>query len=457
MNNWAVAAPARKPCASLQKDLVPDDEGDAKAPAALFVYTVPLFMANSVHDGLLPTLDRLRYWKLHVPFLYDMCVVHRMNSPVVAAAWLPGESPDTQRFMVATRRFERRRDQHNCVFTGSLCAPLEEEGGWDNDGEYAEGTEDAADEVGHSAPGNSQGGIDITNRVLLPEDVFRVKVSPSNSCLLAVQMSGGSLWMINSEAQGEVKPLIDLHGLDREGFGLDFHSQRHNMLLSASFSGRTCVWDVSGSSSALWSAKNIQAQVEDCCWCPSISSSQVLATVASDNHLRLYDTRCSGDPVSVLKQSSPFLCCACSPLSNLLVTGRQDSIISVFDPRRMGGGDVLCGSLTFHRSAVYTIAFHPHRSNLFATGDADGQVAVWDLNRSHLMQPHSELKNGHVCLGFVHGGHKERCDLSYFCFKSMRSRHVPPLLPSCALSFFQSHRHGLESQSTSRLVTVVCR
>jgi hypothetical protein len=45
---------------------------------------------------------------------------------------------------------------------------------------------------------------------------------------------------------------------------------------------------------------------------------------------------------------------------------------------------------------------------LFATGDADGQVAVWDLNRSHLMQPHSELKNGHVCLGFVHGGHKER-------------------------------------------------
>lgn len=244
--------------------------------------------------------------------------------------------------------------------------------------------------------------------MLLPEDVFRVKVSPSNSSLLAVHMSGGSLWMINSETQGEVKPIIDLHGLDREGFGLDFHNQRHNMLLSASFSGRTCVWDVSGSSAALWSAKSIQAQVEDCCWCPSIPSSQVLATVASDNHLRLYDTRCPGDPVSVLKQASPFLCCACSPLSNLLVAGRQDSIISVFDPRRMGGGDVLCGSLTFHRSAVYTIAFHPHRSNLFATGDADGQVAVWDLDRSHLMQPHSELKNGHVCLGFVHGGHKER-------------------------------------------------
>ena len=99
--------------------------------------------------------------------------------------------------MIATRRFERRRDQHNCVFTGSLRAPLEEEGGWDNDGEYAEGTEDAVDEIGHSAPGISQGGIDITSRVLLPEDVFRVKVSPSNSCLLAVQMSGGTLWMVN--------------------------------------------------------------------------------------------------------------------------------------------------------------------------------------------------------------------------------------------------------------------
>ena len=360
-------------------------------------------------------LDRLRYWKLHVPFLYDMCVVHRMNSPVVAASWLPSEFPDAQRFMIATRRFERRRDQHNCVFTGLLRAPLEEEGGWDNDGEYAEetrpgtsGADDPVGDAGHIGQGSSQGGIDITSRTLLPEDVFRVKVAPSNSSLLAVQMSGGMLWMLNSEAQGDVKPLIELDGLDREGFGLEFHSQRHDMLLSSSFSGRACVWDVSASSAALWSAKIVQAQVEDCCWCPSVPSSNVIATVASDNYLRLYDTRCSGDPVSVLKQAAPFLCCAASPLSNLLVAGRQDSIISVFDPRRMGGEAVLCGSLTFHKSAVYTLAFHPHRCNLFATGDADGQIAVWDLNRSHLMQPHSDLKNGHVCLGFVHGGHKER-------------------------------------------------
>ena len=380
------------------------------------------FMATAVQDGSLPMLDRLRYWKLHVPFLYDMCVVHRMNSPVVAAAWLPCDSLDAQRFMIATRRFERRRDQHNCVFNGVLRAPLEEEEGWDNDGEYAEearagaaGADDAVDEIGHVA-GSSQGGIDIMSRTLLPEDVFRVKVAPSNSSLLAVQMSGGMLWMIDSEAQGDIKPLIELHGLDREGFGLEFHCQRRNMLLSASFSGRTCVWDVSGSSTAVWSATNVQAQVEDCCWCPSVPSSHVLATVASDNHMRLYDTRCSGDPVSVLKQAAPLLCCAASPLANVLVTGRQDSLISVFDPRRMGGGEVLCGSLTFHKSAVYTMAFHPHRCNLFASGDADGQVAVWDLNRSHLMQPHSELKNGHVCLGFVHGGHKERYILALWLF-----------------------------------------
>jgi WD40 repeat protein len=239
-------------------------------------------MATSTHDGSLPMSDRLRYWKLHVPFLYDMCVVHRMNSPVVAAAWLPGESSDAQGFMIATRRFERRRDQHNCVFTGLLRAPLEEEGGWDNDGEYSEeaakngtaGADDINDEAGHIGPGASQGGVDILNRVLLPEDVFRVKVSPSSSSLLAVQMSGGTLWMLNSEAQGDIKPLIELHGLDREGFGLDFHSQRQNMLLSASFSGRTCVWDVSGSSAAIWSANNVQAQIEDCCWCPSTSFPQ---------------------------------------------------------------------------------------------------------------------------------------------------------------------------------------
>ena len=416
-------------------------------------------MATSAHDGSLPMSDRLRYWKLHVPFLYDMCVVHRMNSPVVAAAWLPGESSDAQGFMIATRRFERRRDQHNCVFTGLLRAPLEEEGGWDNDGEYSEeakngtaGADDINDEGGHIGPGTSQGGVDILNRVTLPEDVFRVKVSPSSSSLLAVQMSGGTLWMLNSEAQGDIKPLIELHGLDREGFGLDFHSQRQNMLLSASFSGRTCVWDVSGSPAAIWSAKNVQAQIEDCCWCPSVPSSHVLATVASDNQLRLYDTRCSGDPVSVLKQASPFLCCACSPLSNLLVTGHQDSIVSVFDPRRMGGDEVLCSSLSFHHSAVYTIAFHPYRCNLFATGDADGQVAVWDLNRAHLMQPHSELKNGHVCLGFVHGGHRERCASSPFGSSSCSHRHV-----FSSRFFPQSHRHGLESQSESRLVSFVCR
>jgi WD40 repeat protein len=283
------------------------------------------------------------------------------------------------------------------------------------DGDFTEetragvaGADDPVDDIGHCGLSSLQGGIDVLNRTLLPEDVFRVKVSPSNSSVLAVQMSGGMLWMLNSEAQGDVKPLLALQGLDREGFGLEFHSQRQNMLLSASFSGRTCVWDVSGSSAAIWSASIVSAQVEDCCWCSCVPSSHVLATVASDNHLRLYDTRCSGNPVSVLRQPSPFLCCASSPLANLLVTGRQDSIVSVFDPRRLGGGDHLCGSLNFHRTAVYTIAFHPHHRNLFATGDADGQVAVWDLNRSHLMQPHSELKNGHVCLGFVHGGHKER-------------------------------------------------
>lgn len=154
-----------------------------------------------------------------------------------------------------------------------------------------------------------------------------------------------------------------------------------------------------------------KGSVEDLQWSPTEAS--VFASCGTDGHLRLWDSRIQGGTAALSHHLHPgtdinvFSWNALKP--NLVATGADDSIFSVWDLRKMNT------SITrsdWHKGPITSIEWSPHDSDVLVVSGEDNQISLWDWSIVNDSDSHQQdqLPDGTMIpsnLLFIHQGQRD--------------------------------------------------
>ncbi len=155
----------------------------------------------------------------------------------------------------------------------------------------------------------------------------------------------------------------------------------------SSTNGVVSVYDCEQSSKSVISSRSTwetaiesSRSVHKICWHPTDAS--VLAAAYQDGVIRLYDIRTDGSKTSqeFFPRSEGLRDIQFSPFAfDQFAAISDNGTLSVWDKRKP---DVACGKVVAHTFSGLSIAYHPNKENIVATGGKDKNLKLWNL--SHL-------------------------------------------------------------------------
>lgn len=190
-----------------------------------------------------------------------------------------------------------------------------------------------------------------------------------------------------SDTSGQ--PFFSYRGHGAEGFALDWSSVRRGHLATGDCNGCIHVWEPESEErfavSTLYSnamAGGRNRSVEDLQWSPGEPT--VLASAECDGIVQIFDIRAknkamlthkiheNGADVNVLSWNKL--------VKNLIATGGDDGVLSVWDLRQFSGTTVRpLARFTPHQAPITSVEWHPTDESMLAASDDNG-VYVYDLS-----------------------------------------------------------------------------
>lgn len=274
----------------------------------------------------------------------------------------------------------------------------------------------------------------------LPHDgeVNRARSMPQNSALVATLSpavdgrgqafvynisddgSSSSSSSIAAAAAAARGPVQRLGGMRAEGYGLAWSPHHAGLLAAGGNDGAVLVWDTTvGTNSASGAAAEVEpvvrathgAVVEDVAWDPH--AAHVLASVGDDGALRLWDVRAGPAPVATVSavgvHAGRHGRTECNSVAfaprweHLYATGGADGVVALWDARRAAHA---LHALEHHAGAVYGVAWPAAGgAALLASAATDRRVMLWDITRIGDEQSADDANDGPPELVFVHSGH----------------------------------------------------
>ena len=152
-----------------------------------------------------------------------------------------------------------------------------------------------------------------------------------------------------------------------------------------------------------------QATVEDVSFHPT--SDLQLCSVGVDSALIFWDGRQGTGPAHRVGEAhtDDLHSVDWSVLDdNLVVTGSADTTVKLWDRRKLGADGAACCVHTFglHAVAITSVQWCPDQRGVFASGDDDGYLNVWDVDRIGAPQTAEQKKAGPPEIMFQHSGHR---------------------------------------------------
>eukprot|EP01068_Selenidium_serpulae_P012981 Selendium_serpulae@DN5907_c0_g1_i5.p2 len=178
------------------------------------------------------------------------------------------------------------------------------------------------------------------------------------------------------------------------------------MLLSASYDGRICLWDVSAKSdgSNIWPMKHILSSADgtnadvlnDCCFNPLDSS--VFLTVDDAGATTIWDSRLKNRSIGCIKvqaSQEPLLAVSVNPFApHYVAVGGDDKTIKLLDVRYEKAPFY---TLKHHSGEVRRVHWSPSAGGVIASGSADSTVILWNLK--NLGKENDSMDNNEVVIG----------------------------------------------------------
>lgn len=150
----------------------------------------------------------------------------------------------------------------------------------------------------------------------------------------------------------------------------------------------------------------------------SQSNHHLFGTASDDNNYKLWDIRTFND-------SKSFIHCNKASEDDLLVIsfnhkneflfatgGEKSGIFHIWDMRMP---KYFINDLVYHKSAVSQIEWDPFTDNLLMSSGTDGQVFVWDNNKSGEEQARHDYQDGPPEMIFPHDTHR-RVNIEDICW-----------------------------------------
>lgn len=260
----------------------------------------------------------------------------------------------------------------------------------------------------------------VVQKIDHPGEVNKARYQPQNPDVIATMCTDGRVMIWNrthhpSIPTGQVKPDIELHGHEREGFGLSWSPHEVGHLASGSEDKTVRLWDITQVTKAnrlLHATRTYThhtAIVNDVQYHPI--HKPLIGTVSDDLTLKILDTRSADTSKSALTSGEgqhidAVNAIAFNPFHDTLVaTGSADHTIGIWDLRKL---KEKMHVLQAHQSSVTSLAWHPFNEAILGSSSYDRRIMFWDLNKIGEEQTPEESGEGPPELLFIHGGHTNR-------------------------------------------------
>jgi len=348
--------------------------------------------------------EEYKIWKKNAVFLYDIMYSRALEWPSLTTQWLPdvqavpGKNFKTHRLILGTHTSDEAHQ--NYLQIAHINLPLRPAF---SESEYNPESE----EMGGHGAAKERMEFTISQKINHPGEVNKARYMPQNPDIIATMTNTGTALVFdrtkhpNSPKGSNVDAQITLKGHDAEGFALNWNPTVEGQLATGSEDRTVRVWDIKDfkKDSRVMSATKIynhhQAIVNDVQFHPT-QGTKLFGSVSDDKTFCFIDMRhpTTQDPVIRINAHSDAVnTLAFHPRREMLfATGSADGTVGIFDLRYTKDGKV--ASLDGHKDTVNNVDWHPTDDAILASSSDDRRIIFWDLSRSGMEQTPEDAEDG---------------------------------------------------------------
>ncbi|GMH64087.1 hypothetical protein TrRE_jg13022 [Triparma retinervis] len=286
-----------------------------------------------------------------------------------------------------------------------------------------------------------EGGRDddpVLEHVNIPHfgGVNRVRTMPQQANIVASHSSTGHvhIWDIKTHMDSLERPGVALNnravqsygGHKEEGYAMDWSPKSAGHFATGDCSGGIHLWQPKeGGRWDVVEGWNAGVSVEDIQWSPTEPT--VFATGDCGKNVSIYDTRKKGKPmlqhqahntdVNVISWNGN--------VSNLLASGSDDGVFSVWDLRAWGKAPL--ARFTTHNTPITSLEWHPTDESMIVVSDEEA-VFVYDLSVEE------EVTQGGAAGGNGNGDIPPQLLFMHCGSQSNKEAHWHPQIPSLVMT-----------------------
>jgi len=205
-------------------------------------------------------------------------------------------------------------------------------------------------------------------------------------------------------------PFFCYTGHETEGYAMNFSTKEYGTLATGDCAGNIHIWNyLTGYDQNSFTVEpyyKSEHSIEDIQWSPTETT--VLSSAECNGYISIYDTRCKGKSMLQCFISNTDVNCLSwnQHVSNLLATGSDDGVFSVWDLRTFTSSQATPDPLARfqpNKSPITSLEWHPTDESMIVISDED-YTYIYDLSVE--VDDSSEISNVPPQMLFCHCGNQ---------------------------------------------------
>ena len=362
-----------------------------------------------------------KIWKKNAPYLYDVLITWGLDWPSLCVNWLPKvdylkERPFyLQKIVLGTHTSGQDADY---LMIGKARLPISklvlESQPPDNNltKEDLENFNKMSNDQLIDDYSKFDNKIEIETKIRHDGEVNKAKASPHVFNIIATQTNKGEIHIFDyfkfppkPKDDTIPEPTLKLKYHTKIGYALSWSNFENNYLLSGSYDGSVCLWDIkSNNLEPLYKIHEHKSECEDVCFNKKLN--YIFASCGDDKYIKIMDYRMEKPFLSILGHNAEINSIDFNPENEFLyITGSGDKTAALWDLRKP---ELKMHSFIHHKNSILNVKWNNKRCNIFASSGEDNKILIWDLTQIGTNIERNENEDAPSEMIFEHGGHLDR-------------------------------------------------
>ena len=366
-----------------------------------------------------------KIWKKNAPYLYDVLITWGLDWPSLCVNWLPKVDYLKERAfylqkMVLGTHTSGQEDDY--LMIGKARLPISKvvlESQPPNNNltkEDLEYFDKMTNEQMIDDYSKFENKIEIETKIRHDGEVNKAKASPHQYNMIATQTNNGDINIFDyykfppkPKDENIQEPTKRLKYHTKLAYALSWSIFNSNYLLSESYDGSVCLWDIESKNSnpyyvPIKTFNKHESECEDVCF--SKKHNFIFGTCGDDKYIKIIDYRDNKPVISVLGHEAEINSIDFNPQNEFLyITGSGDKSAALWDLRKP---DLKLHSFYHHKGAILNVKWNNRRSNIFASSGEDNKILIWDLTQIGANIGRDDNEEAPSEMIFEHGGHLDK-------------------------------------------------